>query len=88
MLGIRWCSAIPMPLSPSLFRRTSDLRACGGGGGKKKKKGWKRCKDIGPCLRGEKDTHRFEDIFFNEMSSKKQTACRTKRLRVVCAAQK
>ncbi|MFS7940617.1 hypothetical protein Hanom_Chr05g00466541 [Helianthus anomalus] len=35
-------------------------------------RGWKRSKDIGPCLRGEEDAQRSEDIFFNEMSSKKQ----------------
>ncbi|KAJ0678493.1 hypothetical protein HanOQP8_Chr12g0448581 [Helianthus annuus] len=43
--------------------------------------GWKRWEDIGPCLRGEEDEQRFEDIFFNETSSKKQTVCRAKRLR-------
>uniref|UniRef100_A0A251TGK8 Uncharacterized protein n=1 Tax=Helianthus annuus TaxID=4232 RepID=A0A251TGK8_HELAN len=26
-------------------------------------RGWKRWEDIGPCLRGEEDAQRFEDIF-------------------------
>ncbi|MFS8002825.1 hypothetical protein Hanom_Chr13g01206651 [Helianthus anomalus] len=42
-------------------------------------RGWKRWEDIRPCLRGKKDTQRFEDIF-NEIYSEKQTICRTKRL--------
>ncbi|MFS7919397.1 hypothetical protein Hanom_Chr03g00212251 [Helianthus anomalus] len=47
---------------------------------------WKRWEDIGPCLRGKR-TRRGLKTFFNEMSSKKQTVCRAKRLDVVCAAQ-
>ncbi|KAF5767205.1 hypothetical protein HanRHA438_Chr14g0631621 [Helianthus annuus] len=49
-------------------------------------KGLKRCEDIGPCLRGKR-MRRGLKTFFNEMSSKKQTVCRAKRLRVVCATQ-
>ncbi|KAF5806430.1 hypothetical protein HanRHA438_Chr05g0230371 [Helianthus annuus] len=49
------------------------------------REGWKSWEDIGPCLRGDEDAQRFEDIF-NEMSSKKETVCKAKRLRVVCAA--
>ncbi|MFS7983531.1 putative exocyst complex component Exo70, cullin repeat-like-containing domain superfamily [Helianthus anomalus] len=49
-------------------------------------RGWKRWEDIRPCLRGEEYAQRFEGIFFNEMSSKKQTVCRAKRPRMICAA--
>ncbi|MFS8016425.1 hypothetical protein Hanom_Chr15g01368531 [Helianthus anomalus] len=48
-------------------------------------RGGKRLEDIGPCLRGKR-TRRGLKTFFNNMSSKKQTACRAKRLCMVCAA--
>ncbi|KAJ0699404.1 hypothetical protein HanRHA438_Chr10g0439871 [Helianthus annuus] len=32
-------------------------------GGERIGRGWKRWEDIGPCLRGEEDARRFEDIF-------------------------
>ncbi|KAJ0882683.1 hypothetical protein HanPSC8_Chr10g0412521 [Helianthus annuus] len=34
-----------------------------GRGGERIGRGWKRWEDIGPCLRGEEDARRFEDIF-------------------------
>ncbi|MFS7969868.1 hypothetical protein Hanom_Chr09g00814171 [Helianthus anomalus] len=51
---------------------------------------WKRLEDVGrhwTMSAWGKRTRKGSKTFFNEMSSKKQTVCRAKRLRMVCAAQ-
>ncbi|MFS7955010.1 hypothetical protein Hanom_Chr07g00637411 [Helianthus anomalus] len=47
------------------------------------RRGMKMYEDVRPCLFGEEVRKRF----FNEITSRKQTICRPKRLRVVCVGQ-